>query len=359
MGLGLGAAHSRGIVHRDVKPQNIMLNDEGLVKLTDFGIASMYKDAGDERLTTTGMTLGTVQYYAPEQAQGEVVTPAADIYALGIVMYEMVAGTTPFDGDTPVAVAMRHIQDTPEPPASSIRASPALERIILRCLEKDPRDRYRDGDTLAYALDNLARSTGRRSGVSAAAGGRGQFVSPGPRSDFNAPGPAGSPRYGPPPVMDDYEAPLGMGTRKQGLMAATAVRSSGSNGRLQKPDERQRGGAGAAVIVTGVVILLFVSCFLAAQLAGLGSLFNPKSNVTPTATVLLTTIPDFTGKMLPDAQTLAQQDHLQIIVNVVADSGHPKNEVTAQNPPPNQQVPYSHQGDADRERRRGAGDGPR
>ncbi len=68
--LGLGAAHRRGIVHRDVKPQNILLNDDGLVKLTDFGIASMYKDAGDERLTTTGMTLGTVQYYAPEQAQG-------------------------------------------------------------------------------------------------------------------------------------------------------------------------------------------------------------------------------------------------------------------------------------------------
>src|SRR5260370_19726907 len=87
--LGLGAAHRRGIVHRDVKPQNILLNDEGLVKLTDFGIASMYKDAGAERLTTTGMTLGTVQYYAPEQAQGEVVTPAADVYAMGIVLYEM------------------------------------------------------------------------------------------------------------------------------------------------------------------------------------------------------------------------------------------------------------------------------
>jgi serine/threonine-protein kinase len=118
----------------------------------------MYKDAEAERLTTTGMTLGTVQYYAPEQAQGEIVSPAADVYALGIVMYEMLTGRTPFDGDTPVTVAMRHIQDLPEPPSAyNPRISPGLERIILRCLEKDPRDRYRDGNALAYALENLGR----------------------------------------------------------------------------------------------------------------------------------------------------------------------------------------------------------
>ncbi|HEY7851046.1 MAG TPA: protein kinase, partial [Ktedonobacterales bacterium] len=148
--LGLGAAHRRGIVHRDVKPQNIMVNDDGLVKLTDFGIASMYKDADAERLTTTGMTLGTVQYYAPEQAQGEMVRPAADVYALGIVMYEMLTGQTPFDGDTPVAVAMKHIQEEPEPPSAINRSiPPTLERIILKCLSKDPSQRYRDGDELA------------------------------------------------------------------------------------------------------------------------------------------------------------------------------------------------------------------
>ncbi len=87
--LGLGAAHRRDIVHRDVKPQNILVGRDGSIKLTDFGIASLYKDMNAQRLTTTGMTLGTVQYYAPEQAQGEIVRPAADVYALGIVMYEM------------------------------------------------------------------------------------------------------------------------------------------------------------------------------------------------------------------------------------------------------------------------------
>ncbi len=153
--LGLGAAHKRSIVHRDVKPQNIMVNGEGLVKLTDFGIASMYKDLSAERLTTTGMTLGTVQYYAPEQAQGEIVKPAADVYALGIVMYEMLTGKPPFDGDTPVSVAVRHIQDLPEPPSKkNPKIPPGLEALILRCLEKDPRDRYANGDELAKALDN-------------------------------------------------------------------------------------------------------------------------------------------------------------------------------------------------------------
>src|SRR5579872_317313 len=174
--LGLGAAHRRGIVHRDVKPQNVLVGRDGSIKLTDFGIASVYKDINAERLTTTGMTLGTVQYYAPEQAQGEIVSPAADIYALGIVMYEMLCGRTPFDGDTPVAVAMRHIQDTPDPPSTyNPRIPPGLERIILRCLEKDPRNRYRDGDALAYALENYARSGSRRPTGSVGPASRPQF----------------------------------------------------------------------------------------------------------------------------------------------------------------------------------------
>ena len=154
--LGLGAAHRRQIVHRDVKPQNVLVGRDGSIKLTDFGIASVYKDINDERLTTTGMTLGTVQYYAPEQAQGEIVNPAADVYALGIVMYEMVTGRTPFDGDTPVAVAMQHIQDLPMPPRQlNPHLPPALEDIIMRCLEKIPEMRYRDGNLLARAIEAL------------------------------------------------------------------------------------------------------------------------------------------------------------------------------------------------------------
>src|SRR6266487_635878 len=154
--LGLGAAHRRSIVHRDVKPQNVLIGKDGSIKLTDFGIASMYKDLNADRLTTTGMTLGTVQYFAPEQAQGEIVSPAADVYALGIVMYEMLTGRTPFEGNTPVAVAMQHIQDPPLPPDQFNPSIPAaLEEIILRCLEKEPGTRFPDGSQLARALEML------------------------------------------------------------------------------------------------------------------------------------------------------------------------------------------------------------
>src|SRR5438067_12977396 len=164
--LGLGAAHRRGIVHRDVKPQNVLVGRDGSIKLTDFGIASVYKDINAERLTTTGMTLDTVQYYATERAQSEIVSPAADVYALGIVMYEMLTSRTPFDGDTPVAVAMQHIQDLPIPPSQyNPNIPPALEEIILRCLEKVPELRYRDGSTLAHALELLGDS-GTDDGIS-------------------------------------------------------------------------------------------------------------------------------------------------------------------------------------------------
>src|SRR5712671_3434722 len=154
--LGLGAAHRRAIVHRDVKPQNILVSRDGSVKLTDFGIVSVYTESNARRLTTTGMTLGTVQYYAPEQAQGQIVSPAADVYSLGIVIYEMLAGRTPFDGNSLVAVAMQHIQDVPIPPSRFNPTIPtSLEAIILRCLEKAPEMRFRDGSQLARTLVTL------------------------------------------------------------------------------------------------------------------------------------------------------------------------------------------------------------
>jgi serine/threonine-protein kinase len=162
--LGLDAAHRCGIVHSAVKSQDILIGHDGSIKLTDFGSAMVFKDLNfkdidAEWLTTPGMSLGIVQYYAPEQAQGEVASPAADVYALGIVMYEMLTGRTPFDGDTPVAIAMQHIQDEPTLPRQfNLTIPQALEEIILRCLEKMPHKRFRDGSQLARALDTLAEA---------------------------------------------------------------------------------------------------------------------------------------------------------------------------------------------------------
>jgi serine/threonine protein kinase len=157
--LGLGAAHRHNVVHRNLGLLNILMGDNGTVKLTGFSNTSVYNDINDEHPTTTDMTFGTVQYYAPEQAPGQVVSPAADVYALGMVMYEMLTGHPPFEGETPVALAMQHIQESPRPPSElNPHIPPELEAIILRCLEKEPGRRYPDGSTLARALESLGEA---------------------------------------------------------------------------------------------------------------------------------------------------------------------------------------------------------
>ena len=129
---------------------------DGSIKLTDFGIAIMYRGVNAKSVTDSSMTLGTVQYYSPEQALGEIATPATDVYALGIVMYEMLTGRIPFDGDSTLAVALQHVHDQPVPPRQlNTTIPPALEVIIMRCLEKVPEMRYRDGSLLARALETL------------------------------------------------------------------------------------------------------------------------------------------------------------------------------------------------------------
>lgn len=152
---GLGAAHRRGIVHRNVKPQNIMVGRNGSIKLIDFCIASVYGMTTEE-LDTAGTSLNIIPYCSPEQAQGQIVSPSADVYSLGIVMYQMVTGRALFDSDTPYIITMQDIHDTPVPPSQlNPNISTALERIILRCLEKVPDMRFKDGAQLARALESL------------------------------------------------------------------------------------------------------------------------------------------------------------------------------------------------------------
>src|SRR5713226_7102790 len=134
-------AHSHGIVHRDIKPQNILLTSDGQVKVTDFGIARALSSV---TITHTGTVLGSVQYLSPQQARGGAVSRSADVYALGVVLFEMVTGELPFDGDTPIAIALAHIHKTPPAPSSLVSGLPdRVEGIILRAMMKSPTDRYR------------------------------------------------------------------------------------------------------------------------------------------------------------------------------------------------------------------------
>jgi len=148
----LTVAHGYGIIHRDIKPQNIVLTPDGVVKVMDFGIAR----AIDSDATQTGSVLGTAQYVSPEQAQGRKLGPESDLYSLGVVLYELSTGQLPFDGDTPVSVALKHVNDVPVPPRSINPAiPPTLEAVILKAMEKDPTRRYRSADDMRDDLQRV------------------------------------------------------------------------------------------------------------------------------------------------------------------------------------------------------------
>ena len=143
-------AHDNGIIHRDIKPQNVLINAEGMVKVADFGIARV---AGSNTLTKGDNVMGSVHYFSPEQAKGEDVTAASDIYSVGVVMYEMLTGRVPFDGDTPVSIALQHISTPPVPPSQVVDGiSPAMERVVLTAMSKDKDSRYASAADMARAI---------------------------------------------------------------------------------------------------------------------------------------------------------------------------------------------------------------
>ncbi|MBQ6314197.1 MAG: Stk1 family PASTA domain-containing Ser/Thr kinase [Mogibacterium sp.] len=150
----LRIAHKNKIIHRDVKPHNIMITNDGVVKLADFGIARAVNDA---TLSTGSKIVGSVHYFSPEQARGNYVDERSDIYSLGIVMYEMLTGQVPFDGENPVTVALKHINEEIRPPSELVDGiPPALERCVMKATNKYQTNRYSSADELIEELDNIS-----------------------------------------------------------------------------------------------------------------------------------------------------------------------------------------------------------
>ncbi|HEY6017855.1 MAG TPA: protein kinase, partial [Gaiellaceae bacterium] len=186
----LAFAHENGLVHRDVKPQNVLLNGDGRAKVTDFGIArSMDVKHG---MTQTGTVLGTSDYIAPEQAQGQPVSAQTDVYSLGVVLYELLTGETPFRGENFVAVAMQHINEPP-PSARAVRPEvpPRLDAALQRAMAKEPADRFPSMDAFCAELAAILQELGHRDEDDFDTGAT--MVVPPPAAPAPAPAPAPGP----------------------------------------------------------------------------------------------------------------------------------------------------------------------
>jgi len=159
-------AHKRGVIHRDLKPHNVILDEEGRARVTDFGIAR----AGASDMTLTGSIMGTAQYLSPEQAQGHMVSGRSDLYAVGIILYELLTGAVPFDGETAVAIAFKQVSAEPPPPSDCQPGVPAaLDAVVLRALAKDPARRFADAEEFIAALQQVRQ--GLRGGASSVVAG--------------------------------------------------------------------------------------------------------------------------------------------------------------------------------------------
>ena len=196
-------AHRHGIVHRDIKPHNVLVDAEGRLKVTDFGIAR----AGASQMTEAGSIIGTAQYLSPEQAKGAPVDQTSDLYSIGVVLYELLTGVVPFTGDTPVEIAMKHLSTSPEPPSVKRADVPRdLDLVVMRALAKDPAERYQSAEEMDADLARVARgatvSPATEEAATAIISRPTVVAAPTAVTQMRQPVP-----YAPPPAYYDYDEP--------------------------------------------------------------------------------------------------------------------------------------------------------
>ncbi|HXQ60587.1 MAG TPA: Stk1 family PASTA domain-containing Ser/Thr kinase [Acidimicrobiales bacterium] len=285
--IALAYAHRHGVVHRDVKPGNVLITEDGIVKVTDFGIARAINT--EESLTQTGAVMGTATYFSPEQAEGMGVDARSDIYSLGVVLFEMVSGRPPFLGDTPVAVASKHVREIPPTPREINPAVPPdLEAIILKCLAKAPEYRYATGDDLR--TDLLRFREGRAVGAVA------------------------------PPTTS-------MGTTQAMAFGGTQTLHQIAGREAEEP-ERSRTGLYAGILLVLLVALAVVVVFLG-QSVGWWHLGGGSNSVT---------IPNLAGQQVISAEHTLQAEGLKTKVEPDPNSQTPNTQVVRTIPGKNTKV---------------------
>ena len=293
----LRVAHQQGVIHRDVKPQNILVQPDGKIKVADFGIAS----AGDTEMTEAGSIVGTAQYLAPEQARGLPVGPPADLYAVGIVLYEMLSGRVPFEGEAAVTVAMRHVQEAPEALTDRNPLVPvALESVVMRALAKDPTQRYQSADQMGIELDRV------RQGL---------------------------------PISDETSV-IGAATIAMTQLASETLVAPPLPPREPPPS---RGGnpnrkrLWILLLVIGVVLLAGVAGVYAFTRGGSDG--GGTTTASTATTSALVEIPDLVGQTQADATATLEQLGLVVLITKQTSADAPDGEVIAMRPNPGGKVP--------------------
>ncbi len=329
---GLEFAHQHQIVHRDVKPHNILVTPDGRAKIADFGIAVAL---GDSSLTQSGYVVGSAHYISPEQARGEPITALSDLYSTGVVLYEMATGRIPFEGETSVAVALKQLNETPVPPRQwNPRIPESLQTLILKAMGKDQSERFASCAELADALGRCARA-----GMEATE----RFqVEPQPPSGLEKPAPSPRPE------------------RSRAATPREAVPVAPISGRAE------RRGSGPGWMVLLVVFAAFLCTLgsipvgiLAYSNGSLGRLLpgliswtaTPTSTIPPTETAVPTQtptptptleplkVPPLIGSPVPDARRLAESVGLEVVIAGTAyDPKYPANVVSSQKPVAGAQV---------------------
>src|SRR3954452_12465539 len=298
IGAALGFAHKNGVIHRDMKPGNVLISSSGQVKVTDFGIARAASNA-QEALTQTGAVMGTATYFSPEQAQGRPIDFRSDVYALGIVLYEMVVGRPPFYNENPVAVAYQHVRERPIPPRQHNPKIPvAFEAIVLKSLAKNPVNRYASAEELRA---DLMRFRSGRPVLATSAAGAAAGAAAATAAATTAM-----------PAADTTQA-----------IPATTVMTDDGEG------PRRRTGAYIALLV-GLLALLGAGLFLLAHELGLGSSSGSEVAV---ATVI--------GKNQDDATGTLKAQGFKVKPNSVENDA-PPGQVVDQSPKPEAKA---HKGD--------------
>ena len=346
-GRAIAAAHDRGFVHRDVKPGNILVTREGRVKVTDFGIARALSESA---LTLPGTTLGSVHYFSPEQARGELATPASDIYSLGIVLYELLTGRRPWTGDTAAAIATARLTGAvPSPSAAHGGIPPTLDSICRKALAPNPEDRFASAAEMADALESFlgeergvpSRSSGAAAAGAAAAGaaaGAAVGAAGAPEGAAAATGAAagvgaasGAPGATAPTIAAGVARPnpeARIEYPRDAYASPPPSRAKSGGGRGRPPDdaddEEQRSGGGPWLWVSALLAIgvLALAGFLVSRLLG-----GPEGSPSPQVQV-----PNLIGMSFEDARQAASELGLTVAQVGFEESSVSVGSVTRQDP---------------------------